>query len=108
LINASRVSPLHLLNTFVKNRPSGNYSELGMGQVTARSSPDAPPDFFNWSQAIFAFLSVIIGLLALVIGLLQLRKYRKRSMLRDGDLVFELEACYPKVWRCGPHISHRV
>jgi hypothetical protein len=69
--------------------------EPGTLQFVVRSTSDTPADFLDVSQALFACLSVIIGLLALVIGWLQLRRYRKHHALQDKDVVFELEAGYP-------------
>jgi hypothetical protein len=48
-------------------------------------------------QALFACLSVIIGLLTLIVGLLQLRRYRKRHVPNEESPVFELEAGYSRV-----------
>jgi hypothetical protein len=84
------------LTSPVQRRLSNSRDELYITQVVPRSS-DAAPDFFNVSQALFACLSVIIGLLALIVGLLQLRRHRKRHALHANDPVFELEANFPKV-----------
>jgi hypothetical protein len=70
------------------------YKELVEAHIVARSTPDPPPDFFNVSQVLFAYLSVIIGLLALIVGLLQLRRYQRRHFLTEENPVFELEADY--------------
>jgi hypothetical protein len=77
--------------------PLGFCTELGRAHAVARSSPNTPPDFFNVSQALFACLSVIIGLLTLIVGLLQLRRYRKRHVPNEESPVFELEAGYSRV-----------
>ncbi|KAH3905926.1 hypothetical protein HBI56_161970 [Parastagonospora nodorum] len=81
----------------LENRQSSFNLGLDGSQLSARSSSRSPANFFKISQALFAGLSVIIGLLALVIGLLQLRKHRKRRLPQDNNLVFELEAYYPEV-----------
>jgi hypothetical protein len=83
----------YLTVSFHKCTPS-IFKELVEAHIVARSAPDSPPDFFNVSQALFACLSVIIGLLALIVGLLQLRKYRRRQFSNGQDPVFELEANY--------------
>jgi hypothetical protein len=86
-----------LLSSSVQSGPRGFYAELGRVHVVARSSPDTSSDFFNVSQALFACLSVIIGLLTLIVGLLQLRRYRKRHVPNEESPVFELEAGYSRV-----------
>jgi hypothetical protein len=78
---------------------SSFHNKYNVSSLSARSS-DTSLDLFNVSQAVFACLSVIIGLLALIIGVLQLRRYRRRPILQSQDPVFELEACYPKVRYC--------
>jgi hypothetical protein len=87
---------LHLFSPLEKRQSSFNLDPDG-SQLSARSSSRSPANFFDISQALFAGLSVIIGLLALVVGLLQLRNHCKRRLRQDEDLVFELEACYPEV-----------
>lgn len=87
---------LYLFSPPKKPQSSFNLGHRG-SQLNARSSSKSPVSFFEISQALFAGLSVIIGLLALVVGLLQLRKHRKRRRLQDKDLIFELEGCYPEV-----------
>jgi heme exporter protein D len=87
---------MHYLKPLVQGRFSNFHYKLGTTHTIARSTSDTRSDFFNLSQAIFAFLSVIIALFALVVGFPQLRKYRRR-VLQDKELVFELEACYQRV-----------
>jgi hypothetical protein len=98
------------LRPIVQRGPLVFYEELGEAHIVTRStpdSPDSPPDFFNVSQALFACLSVIIGLLALIVGLLQLRKYQRRHFLTEENPVFELEAGYSWVSDAYTYITSK-
>lgn len=60
-------------------------------------------------EALFAGLSVLIGILALVIGMFQLMKHRKRSASVSDLSVFELEAGLPQAstipQKCTIHLT---
>jgi hypothetical protein len=83
--------------SLIKGAHPSHYSGVNTDLVVARTSSDTPPDFFNVSQALFACLSVVVGVLALIVGLLQLRRYRRRQELDEKNCVFELEAGLPVV-----------